>query len=85
MGSDDLLLFSHHSAINSAVRHKVGYNCRSVGMWHLDVKPKDGQVSSFCLTFGFLDVLETRTFFLMSNFPLKFLQVLNVLSALQCA
>jgi hypothetical protein len=49
--------------IHPAVRHKVGYNFRSVSMCHLDVEPTGGQVSSFCLTFGFLVVHETRTFF----------------------
>jgi len=34
----------------------------------LDVEPKDGQVSSFCLTVGFLGVLEKRTLFQVSNF-----------------
>ena len=54
-------------------------------MWPLDVEPKDGQVSSFCLTFGVLGVLETRTFFQVSNFSFKCLQVLNVLPNLPCA
>jgi len=70
--------------IRPAVRHKVGCNCRSVGMWHLDVEPKEGQVSFFCLAFDFLGVLETRTFFQVLNFPLKFLQVLNVWTQIDC-